>query len=152
MWTAKSRDPELTRELRTGEVCYSLKLVFKPPMTVIGRTKAVTQHFLEKSFKKIYMKKKKKSDKPEKKFGCFLMSVASWCSTCFFVSCVVVFVQAILSSCPYTWHINIVILSLNISSVYIRSHCYNWYLCMSITFLLNVKKAANLIVCFFYNG
>jgi len=45
------------------EVCYSLKLVFKPPMTVIDRTKAVSQHFLEKSFKKLYMKKKREKEK-----------------------------------------------------------------------------------------
>jgi len=34
-------------------------------MKVIGRTKAVTQHFLEKSLKKI-IKKKKKTEKSEK--------------------------------------------------------------------------------------
>ena len=39
----------------------------------------------------------------------------------FVLFCVLVFVQAILSRCPKTWHVNIVynILSLNISSIYV---------------------------------
>jgi len=45
---------------------------FKPPMTVIDRTKAGTQHFLENSFKKLSIKKKIKNEKSEKhKIICF---------------------------------------------------------------------------------
>ena len=36
------------------------------PMKVIDRTKAVTQHFLENSFKKLSIKKKIKNEKSEK--------------------------------------------------------------------------------------
>ena len=39
---------------------------FKLPMEVIDRTKAVTQHFLENSFKKLSIKKKMKKEKSEK--------------------------------------------------------------------------------------
>ena len=51
------------------------------------------------------------------------MSVASWCCKNFVSFRVLVFVRAILSWCPYTWHIYIVynILCLNISSIYIVS-------------------------------
>ena len=48
--------------LRKCEVCYSLKL----PMKVIDRTKAVTQHFLENSFKKLSKKKENKNRKIRK--------------------------------------------------------------------------------------
>jgi len=43
-------------------------------MKVIDRTKAVTQHFLENSFKKLSIKKKIKNEKSEKYKN---MSVAS---------------------------------------------------------------------------
>jgi len=44
-----------------------------PPMKAIDRTKAVTQHFLENSFKKLSIKKKIKNEKSEKhKNICFL--------------------------------------------------------------------------------
>ena len=45
--------------LRKCEVCY------KPPMKVIDRTKAVTQHFLENSFKKLSIKRKQKQKNPK---------------------------------------------------------------------------------------
>jgi len=60
-------------------------------MKVIDRTKAVTQVFLENSFKKLYIKKKiKKIRKTQKYRFFFLMYVASWCCTCF---CVVLWVS-----------------------------------------------------------
>ena len=40
------------KKVKKYEVCYSLNW-FKPPMKVIDRTMAVTQHFLEKLFKKL---------------------------------------------------------------------------------------------------
>jgi len=39
---------------------------FKLPMKVIDRTKAVTQHFWENSFKKLSIKKEKKNQKNTK--------------------------------------------------------------------------------------
>jgi len=39
------------RFLKTGSCHYSAENWFKPPMFFIDRTKAVIQHFLEKSFK-----------------------------------------------------------------------------------------------------
>ena len=56
--------------LNKCKVCYSKIDWLKPPIKVIDRTKAVTQHFLDKS-----------SIKEKKKF--FRMSVESWYSTCF---------------------------------------------------------------------
>jgi len=52
----------------------------------------------------------------------FWMSVASWRSACFCVVLCVVFVRAILSWCPWTWHVYIVYnsLSLNIPSIYVN--------------------------------
>jgi len=57
---------------------------FKPPMKVIDRTKAVTQHFLENSFRKLSIKKKMKNPKNTKIYV-FLLSVASWCCKSFCV-------------------------------------------------------------------
>jgi len=54
----------LQKMLRKCEVCYSLKLVYTP-MKVIDRIKAVTQHFLESSFKKLSIKKKIKMKNPK---------------------------------------------------------------------------------------
>jgi len=44
-------------------------------MKVIDRTNAVTQHFLEKSFKKLKIKKKQKNAKNTKIMGFFLLNV-----------------------------------------------------------------------------
>ena len=51
-------------------------------MKITDRTKAVTQHFSEKSLKKFY-KKNQIQKTPKNRF--FWMSVTSWCSTCFCV-------------------------------------------------------------------
>jgi len=58
-------------------------------MKVIDRIKAETQHFLEKSFKKLEIKKKRKEEKSEKhqKFGGFLN-----------VCCVLVFFECLCCS------------------------------------------------------
>ena len=58
------------------------------------------------------------------------MSVASWCSACFVLLCVFDFAWAILSWCPYTWHVYIVynILSLNITSIYIITCLWQKYI------------------------
>ena len=58
----------------TGLYAYNvLRLkILLPPMKVIDRTKAVTQHFLENSFKKLSIKKKIKKKNPKNKKICFL--------------------------------------------------------------------------------
>jgi len=71
-------------------------------MKVIDRTKAVTQHFLKNSFKKLQIKNKIKEEISEKHKNivfskCQLRQVVE----CVFVSlCALVFKQAILSWCP----------------------------------------------------
>jgi len=54
-----------------GMYSRGIKLWFKPPMKVIDRTKAVIQHFLENSFKKLSIKKKEEKSEKHKNI-CFL--------------------------------------------------------------------------------
>jgi len=63
---------------------------FKPTMFFIDRTKAVIQHYLEKSFKKLKIENKKKTQKNPKntKHSYFLMPVASLYTPCFVMFCV----------------------------------------------------------------
>jgi len=70
-------------------------------MNVIVRTEEVTQHFLENSFKKFSIKKKRKIEKSEKHknigfFKCMLRHGVVRVFVSFFV---LVFVRAILSWC-----------------------------------------------------
>jgi len=75
-------------------------------MKVIDRTKAVTQHFLENFFKKLSIKKKRKNEKSEKHKNMFSKCLLRHDVVRVFVSSLVlVFVRAILSWCPLTWHI-----------------------------------------------
>jgi len=73
--------------LRKCEVCYKLKLV-QTPVKVNDRTKAVTQHFLEKSFKKLLIKKSNKKTLKTQKIvysGCLLrlgILRVLYCSVC----------------------------------------------------------------------
>jgi len=92
-------------------------------MKISVRTKAVTQHFLKNSFKKLSIKRKEKKEKSEKHkkymFSKFLLRHVV--VRVFVSSLVLGFVRAILSWCPLIWHIYIVykILCVNISSIYI---------------------------------
>ena len=63
---------------------------FKPPMFFIDHTKAVIQHFLEKSFKQLKIENKDKNRKIRKtqKNSYFLMSVASLYTPCVVMFCV----------------------------------------------------------------
>jgi len=87
-------------------------------MKVIDRTKAVTQHFLENSFKKLSIKTNK--NRKTQKYMLSKYLLRHDVVRVFVSSLVLVFVRAILSWCPYTWNIYIVcnILCLNISSIY----------------------------------
>ena len=71
-------------------------------MKVIDRTKAVTQHFLENSFKKLSIKKKIKKRKIRKtqKYMFSKCLLRHDVVRVFVSSLVLVFVRAILSWCP----------------------------------------------------
>jgi len=80
-----------------------MKLWFKPPMKGIDRTKAVTQHFLENSFKKLSIKKKIKNEEKKRKTQKYMFSkclLRHDVVRVFVSSLVLVFVRAILSWCP----------------------------------------------------
>jgi len=70
-------------------------------MKAIDRIKAVTQHFLENSFKKLKRKEKKEKSEKHKKIVFFSKCLMRHGVLRVFVSfCVLVLVQAILSWCP----------------------------------------------------
>jgi len=73
-------------------------------MKVIDRTKALTQHFLENSFKKLSIKKKIKNEKSEKhtKYMFSKCLLRHDDVRVFVSSLVLVFVRVILSWCPLT--------------------------------------------------
>jgi len=58
------------------------------------------------------------------------VTVASWCSLCFVLFCVLLCVRAVLSWCHLTWHVYMVYnnLSLNISSIYFILKVFIWRL------------------------
>jgi len=90
----------LQQMLRKCKVCYSLNW-FKLPMKVINRTKAVTQHFLENSFKKLSIKENKKIKiRKSQKYSLAKCLLRHDVVRVFVSFLVLVFVRAILSWCP----------------------------------------------------
>jgi len=69
-------------------------------MKVIDRTKAVTQHFLKNSFKKLKNKEEKKKIQTTQKYSFFKCLLRHGVVRVFVLFCVLVFVRAILSMFP----------------------------------------------------